>query len=84
MESGAYYFRQQINYTSVYHLNDAKRQSEIHKCGTDSKWLDCLRKVDPKEIMNHNSLQAGLIFGTDTFHLSIDDALKTGKFHTGM
>ncbi len=73
-----------MNYTTIFHLNDVKKLSEAYKCGTYINWLDCLRKVDPKELINHNTMHADLIFGTDVFPYTIDNVLNTDKFHTGI
>jgi carboxylesterase type B len=84
MESGAYFFKNYRDYNSSHHLAEAQKMSHSIGCANDTKWLDCLRKVEPKEIVKHNSLNPSLIFENEIFPYKPEEALKLGKFQTGM
>ncbi len=64
--------------------------AEAHKtahsigCANDTKWLDCLRKAEPTEIVKHNSVSPSLVFNNELLPYKLEDAVKLGKFKTGM
>jgi carboxylesterase type B len=81
MQSGAYYFKNYRNYNSSFHLNLAQKMSQKIGCAHDNKWLDCLRKVEPKVIVEHNLINPSLVFGNELLPYEPEEALKLGKFH---
>jgi len=84
MQSGAYFFRNYRNYNSTYHLNAARKMSESIGCPNDNQWLDCLRKAEPKTIVEHNSLNPSLVFDNEILPHKIEDALKLGEYQKGI
>jgi carboxylesterase type B len=84
MQSGAYLVKNYRDYNSSHHLAEAQKLSHSFGCANDTKWLDCLRKVEPKEIVKYQPFSPSLVFDNELLPYKLEDALKLGKFQTGM
>jgi carboxylesterase type B len=84
MESGAYFFKNYRDYNNSNRLAEAHKTAHSIGCANDTKWLDCLRKAEPTEIVKHNSVSPSLVFDNELLPYRLEDAVKLGKFKTGM
>ncbi len=83
MQSGAYYFKNYRSYNSSYHLDISEKLSQSIGCNDDNKWLDCLRRADPKSLVKQNSFNS-LVFGNELLPHTLKESLKLGNFQTGI
>ncbi|CAG2121084.1 unnamed protein product, partial [Medioppia subpectinata] len=82
LESGAQLFNRKDSHTKAKGLAEARRMANRFQCTDDKTWLDCLRKVDAKEVHDYADITVGAMIGTDYMPVVAQEAIKTGKFNT--
>ena len=70
-------------------LTKAKAESQSREMGkhfncTDSQWLDCLKKVDPKLLNNYTNFRTYVVYETEFLPLNAQNAFKAKNYSTGI